>query len=158
MKTVSIILCLSAIAFIILFFTLGLVSRSGKATGIVDGRLSRCPDQPNCVCSEYKDNLGQYVEPIAMVQDFMPDVMASITRIISHMGGIIQTESKYYVAATFSSRFFRFVDDFEVRVDPVRKLIHIRSKSRIGYSDLGVNRKRVSLFKRLYDKKHPETD
>jgi uncharacterized protein (DUF1499 family) len=158
MKTISIILFFSIITFFILFFVLGLASKSGKAAGLIDGRLSKCPDKPNCVCSEYKNNPHHYVEPIAIIQQVIPEVMADITGVILDMGGSIQSGNNHYLASTFTSRFFRFVDDLEIRIDPVEKLIHIRSMSRIGHSDLGVNSKRIELFKKLYKKKHSEAD
>jgi len=70
------------------------------------------------------------------------------------MGGNIQMESNGYLAASFSSAIFGFVDDFELRIDAQQKIIHVRSASRIGKSDMGVNNKRVELFKTLYYKKN----
>ncbi|MCU7835372.1 MAG: DUF1499 domain-containing protein [gamma proteobacterium symbiont of Taylorina sp.] len=51
-----------------------------------------------------------------------------------------------YLHATFTSSFFKFVDDFEVRVDHIALKLHIRSASRSGYSDFGVNKRRVKEF------------
>ena len=59
------------------------------------------------------------------------------------MGGSIQAEKADYLAATFTSSIFRFVDDLEIRIDTGQKMIHVRSASRIGHGDGGVNRKRV---------------
>ena len=42
---------------------------------------------------------------------------------------------------------FRFVDDLECRLDAENRVIHVRSASRVGYSDLGVNRKRVERLR-----------
>ena len=148
MKAFSIILFLSIMAFLALFFILGQISRSGKAPGVVDGKLSRCPDQPNCVCSEYKNDSDNYVEPVRLFRGAKPEIMSEIKKVILDMGGSIQAESEHYIACTFTSSLFRFVDDFEARIEPAEGLVHIRSKSRVGYSDLGVNRKRVDLFKR----------
>ena len=59
-------------------------------------------------------------------------------------------EKDNYFAATYHSGVFGFVDDLEVRIDEATKQIHIRSASRVGYSDMGANMKRVrSLVKRL---------
>ena len=55
----------------------------------------------------------------------------------------IITETEDYLHAEFTSRVFRFVDDVEFYVDDEAKLIHFRSASRVGQSDLGVNRKRM---------------
>jgi uncharacterized protein (DUF1499 family) len=45
--------------------------------------------------------------------------------------------------ASQQTRFFRFIDDIEARVDPQARCLHVRSASRVGYSDLGTNRRRV---------------
>jgi len=69
------------------------------------------------------------------------------------MGGSIQAENDNYLAATFSSSIFRFVDDLEIRFDADRKMIHMRSASRVGYSDRGINKKRIERVKILYKMK-----
>ena len=74
------------------------------------------------------------------------------------MGGSIEDESKDYFASTFSSGIFGFVDDFEIRIDPVKKIIHIRSASRVGHGDMGVNKKRIELLKQLYKKNIMSSD
>ncbi len=68
------------------------------------------------------------------------------------MGGTINDESENYIASTFSSSIFGFVDDFEIRIDSSQKVIHIGSASRVGYGDAGVNKKRTELLKKLYKK------
>ena len=55
-----------------------------------------------------------------------------------------------YLHAEARSFLFRFVDDVEFLVDPQQKLIHFRSASRVGYSDLGVNRARMEQFRKLF--------
>jgi uncharacterized protein (DUF1499 family) len=74
------------------------------------------------------------------------------------MGGSIQAENENYLAATFSSTIFGFVDDLELRIDPVQKVIHIRSASRVGYSDAGVNRKRIALLRKTYHRNAAAAD
>jgi len=59
------------------------------------------------------------------------------------MGGKIVLEDGSYLWATFSTRIFRFIDDLELRMDEESDVIHVRSSSRVGYSDLGANRRRV---------------
>jgi uncharacterized protein (DUF1499 family) len=55
-----------------------------------------------------------------------------------------------YLHAEFRSRLLGFVDDVEFSIDEAEQLIHFRSASRVGYSDLGVNRKRMEEFLRRY--------
>ena len=59
-------------------------------------------------------------------------------------------EGDTYWRVEFRSRIFRFVDDVEFLFDLDHKLIHVRSASRVGYSDLGVNRKRVEKIRSLF--------
>jgi len=135
---------------IIAFFILGLMSKSGAAYGLVDGRLKPCPDKPNCVSSELVSDAGHYIEPLVYSADHAAQVLPRLKTIIGDMGGSIQVEETDYLAATFTSSLFRFVDDLEIRIDTEQKTIHLRSASRVGYGDGGVNRKRVELLKNSY--------
>ena len=153
MKIALITVSLLIAASIIVLFILGVISRSGKAPGLVDGHLSRCSHKPNCVCSEHKDDIRHYVDPIIIPENIASDTVTVLKNVIRDMGGSIQTESDNYLASTFSSAIFGFVDDLEIRIDSSRKVIHVRSASRVGYGDSGVNKKRTELLKKLYNKK-----
>ena len=159
MKTFLIIVVLLIAAIVVYFFILGIHSRSKDAPGLIGGQLAKCPDTPNCFCTEYMDHKGHYLEPIHFPQTMRAgiDAMVVIREIITEMGGKIQHQKENYLAATFSSAIFGFVDDFEVRIDTgidqANKIIHLRSASRVGRSDLGVNKKRIDLFKKLFEKK-----
>ena len=153
MKTALISLSLLILAFLALFFILGAISKSGKAPGLIDGRLSQCPDKPNCVCSEHKDDAGHYVEPVVIPENNAVNTLSVLKNVIQDMGGSIQAEADNYLAATFSSAIFGFVDDLEIRIDTDRAVVHVRSASRVGHGDLGVNRHRTELLGKLYLKK-----
>lgn len=56
----------------------------------------------------------------------------------------LEKESTHYLHYTFKSKIFGFTDDVEFLIDGEQKLIHFRSASRSGYSDLGVNKKRMT--------------
>ncbi|MDD3813468.1 MAG: DUF1499 domain-containing protein [Desulfocapsaceae bacterium] len=153
MKNVIIILSLFIVAGVLLLFVLGVISRSGKAPGLVAGRLARCPDTPNCVCSEQQDESNHSIAPLHLPQVITFDPLFILKNVVIDMGGTIRTEQENYFAATFTSAIFGFMDDFEVRIDSTQKMIHIRSASRVGYGDAGVNKKRTELFKQLYNQK-----
>ena len=73
--------------------------------------------------------------------------MSQIKQVIEGMPGAkIKQQSPEYLYAVFTSKLMRFKDDVEVYLDHENKLIHFRSASRVGYSDLGVNRKRYKAF------------
>lgn len=59
----------------------------------------------------------------------------------------IVEEKPGYLHAVFTSLIFRFRDDVEILVDDSAKVLQIRSASRVGHSDLGVNRKRVERLR-----------
>ena len=154
MKTILIIVSLLIITAIILFFLLGMMSKSGTAPGLVEGTLSQCSNKSNCFSTEKKDDAAHYITPIKIPQNINIelDSLHILKDTIRDMGGSIEDESEDYFASTFSSGIFGFVDDFEIRIDPVKKIIHIRSASRVGHSDMGVNKKRIELLKQLYKK------
>ena len=153
MKKVLLILALFPVAVLILLFVLSLLSKSDTAAGMVDGKLSQCPDKPNCVCSEFPDDPAHTIAPIKIPEEMEGSALSLVKEVLGEMGGEIQNETDSYLAATFTSGFFRFVDDVEIRLDAESSLIHLRSASRAGYSDLGVNRIRVEEIRSLFEEK-----
>jgi len=134
----------------IYLFVLGQNSRSGNAPRLHQGLLSPCPDKPNCVSSEQPQDNAHYVEPIDLTGKSIATSMQSLQEIILAQGGTIKTAGSAYIAATFTSSLFGFVDDVEIRADTTAGVIHLRSASRVGTSDLGANRKRVNLIKQRF--------
>ena len=152
-KLTLIIVTSTAVLFLVLMFALGVISRSGNAPGLSAGRLSACPDKPNCVCSELAPDAPAYIQPLPLPSSMdTADVLSFLGEIIGEMGGKIQTADKAYVATTFNSAIFGFVDDLEIRIADDEGVIHIRSASRVGYSDGGVNKARIETFRaRFFD-------
>lgn len=143
-----------SIILMVLFINIGVqMSSPVPHLGMVNEKLLKCGSKPNCVCSEYKDDTDHFIEPIILAQSSSAKAAKDLKEIIAEAGGELRIEKKSYLAATFSSAFFGFVDDLEFRIDFANDKIHIRSASRLGYSDLGVNRKRVQRIKELYRKK-----
>jgi len=140
-------------AFIVVlaFVALSLVSRRQPKTGLAAGRLQACPDTPNCVCSEGAGE-ASFVAPLTF-SSTPKRAWEKVRELVGENGGKIQKEEKGYLWATFTTKLFRFVDDMELRMDEGRGIIHIRSASRVGYSDMGTNRKRVErLLVKFHDK------
>lgn len=111
--------------------------------------LSPCPKSPNCVSSLSEDE-SHYVKPLAY-EGTVEKAKKKLIGVISSMkrSEIVAAEDNY-LHATFVSFLFRFVDDVEFYFDDDRKIIHVRSASRTGYSDLGVNRKRVEEIRKRF--------
>ncbi len=129
------------IVFIILmvFVALARLSQSTPRLGLQQGKLRPCPSTPNCVCSE---NDPQWM--IKYTRDDHEHVWQLFTEAVIHMGGRVEEDHIDYLHAEFVSRVFGFVDDLEARQDEGNKVIHLRSASRMGYSDMGVNQKRLA--------------
>jgi len=113
--------------------------------GLKDGRLLSCPDKSNCVCSEiYPDRQpGHEIPPVRVNGGDIDLPWKMLKESIVKSGGRVVAEREGYLHAEFTSKIFRFVDDLEMRLDRENGEIHIRSASRVGHSDFGVNRKRV---------------
>lgn len=156
MKPTLIIMSVLIVGIIILFFLKGINSKSGQAPGLIEGKLSQCSNKPNCVCSELKEDHKHYINPIIVPDNPELDALAVLKNVISDMGGVLQLETERYAAYQFTSAIFGFVDDLEIRFDPVNKVIHVRSASRVGTSDFGVNKKRVELLNKLFAEKISE--
>ena len=114
--------------------------------GVRDGKLAPCPSTPNCVCSQSED-AGHKIEPLTYKST--PEVAFTQLKqaIASQPRTKIITESPNYLYAEFTSAIMKFVDDVEFYLDEDAKVIHVRSASRLGQSDLGVNRKRIETIR-----------
>lgn len=110
--------------------------------GVRDGRLAPCPASPNCVSSDAADP-SKRVDPLRLRVDaeraweILQGVLAGMPRTS------IVRRGDDYLHAEARTLIFRFVDDVEFHLRPSEGVIAVRSASRVGYSDLGVNRRRV---------------
>lgn len=135
-KTTTLTLGVLGVLGVGAFIGLGQYSKTGSAPGLVDGSLAPCPDSPNCVSSEPGTAPEKQVEPLALSDwEALPAAIAA-------MGGTITHQDGDYIAAEFTSATFGFVDDLELR--RTEQDVQIRSASRVGYSDRGVNAARVA--------------
>ena len=153
MKIAIIIIVSLIVVTILVLFVLGQMSQSGEANGLFEAKLTKCPDKPNCICTEFVADATHYIEPIGFSQSNTAEVLSRLKNSIREMGGSIQAETDNYLAFTFTSSIFRFVDDLEIRIDKDLKIIHMRSASRVGHSDRGVNKKRIEQLKKLIHSK-----
>jgi len=149
MKTSIVLLILFfLIVPVVYLFILGKKSETGEAPGLIENQLSRCPGTPNCVCSEYSDDVDHYIEPVREpVRGLNGLTSDAIVKTLEQLGGQVQSQTADYVSAIFVSELFGFVDDVELRIDHENAVIHLRSASRVGRSDLGANLQRVEKIK-----------
>jgi len=120
--------------------------------GIQSGKLAACPGTPNCVNSQSQDAQSK-IEPLAY-SSTPAQAMAKLKTVIEDMERTnIITETDNYLYAEFTSKLMGFVDDVEFLLDDSAKVIHVRSASRLGQSDLGVNRKRIEAIREKFNEK-----
>jgi uncharacterized protein (DUF1499 family) len=133
---------------------LSMKSRSLENYGLVEGKLSQCPDTPNCICTEDYENKNY--EPLKIQIKNKDSAWIHLKDAIVEAGGEIQSENSEYLWAMFVTPIFRFVDDFEARIDTVQSVIHLRSSSRVGDYDFGTNFKRVERVVEIFMAKRAE--
>lgn len=151
MKIMLTLIAVFVVLFLVAGALLSIASREGGPAGLLAGRLHPCPGTPNCVCSEYPQDAA-FIEPLPFGGD-RGDAWSRAERAVIDLGGMISRLEDDYLAATFETTLFRFVDDVELRLDAEAGVIHIRSASRVGRSDLGANRKRVAVLRSRFNRR-----
>ena len=113
--------------------------------GVKDSKLAPCPGSPNCVSSQMPDSDAEHqIAPIV----FKSSPAEALTKLKLAIAAMERTElvneTSDYLYAEFTSALMGYVDDVEFYFDPSKPSeIQVRSASRVGQSDLGVNRKRI---------------
>ena len=112
--------------------------------------LAPCPASPNCVSSQATD-AEHFTDPLRFTGDatLVWDQLKSALGTESRLTIVEDTGS--YLHAEVRSLVFRFVDDIEFVLDPEAGVIQVRSASRAGYSDFGVNRRRVERIRKVFN-------
>ncbi|MGB7443351.1 MAG: DUF1499 domain-containing protein [Coleofasciculaceae cyanobacterium] len=110
------------------------------------GELAPCPGTPNCVNSKAQ-NAEHAIEPLSYNSN-PEQAMANLKTVIENMEKTtIIASTNIYLYAEFKSKLIGFVDDVEFLLDEKDQVIQVRSASRLGKSDLGVNRKRIEAIR-----------
>ena len=110
--------------------------------GVKDGRLARCRRSPNCVCSQDDPaDREHYIEPIS----FQGSILQLKKALLEMPGATLVEEGPDYLYAEFRSQLLRFVDDVELKLEDGK--VHVRSASRLGRRDFGVNRRRIEALR-----------
>jgi uncharacterized protein (DUF1499 family) len=114
--------------------------------GVESDHLSPCPTSPNCVVSQNGDT-QHAIQPILyhIVRDKARETLLKVLTVVPRTEVLEQTDN--YIHAISKSRIFKFVDDVEFYFPTNESVIHIRSSSRVGDSDFGVNRTRLEQIR-----------
>ena len=127
------------------------LSCAGKppaSLGLHGSTLSPCPSSPNCVSSDATDP-SHRVAPFELAIPSPEAWQTARSAVASLPRTVVVTQTPDYLHAECSSAFFGFVDDLELQLRAPERLIAVRSASRLGYGDLGVNRARVEELRAL---------
>ena len=114
--------------------------------GVKDGRLAPCRRTPNCVSSQADPaDREHYIAPIAF-RGRMEELRHAVQ---SMARTTVIAADRNYLYAEYRTALMRYVDDVELYYDERAGLVHVRSASRLGRRDFGVNRKRVEELRAL---------
>jgi uncharacterized protein (DUF1499 family) len=115
--------------------------------GVHGGRLTECPGSPNCVSSQATDE-GHRIAPLVFSDD-PAQAFARLKQTLGDRGDTTLIEERSdYLRVEFRTTLF--VDDGEFLLDGQQRLIQVRSASRLGYSDLGKNRRRLEEIREQF--------
>lgn len=144
MKPISLSLICAGIVF-----CFGCSGSRPSNIGLSNDRLAPCPSTPNCVSTQAIDQ-AHSIQSIIYTGP-QSDAMARLVGVVKTMARtkIIHQDSTY-LYVEFTSSFWRFVDDVEFWVNDSQKSIQFRSASRLGKSDIGVNRNRMETIRKLF--------
>lgn len=119
---------------------------ASSTLGVDNGHLSSCPASDNCVVSQNADS-KHTINPITyhLDRNAAREILLKVISVVPRTEIVEQTPN--YIHALSKSRIFKFVDDVEFYLPPNESVIHLRSASRVGESDLGVNRRRMEQIR-----------
>ncbi|MEM7560368.1 MAG: DUF1499 domain-containing protein [Planctomycetota bacterium] len=126
------------------------MSKPATTLGVQDGKLAPCPESPNCVCTQ-ADDKGHAIEPLQFTCA-SDDALKYAKKALLGMPRVaVVEEGPNYLRATATTLLMRYVDDVEIYCDSINQVLHFRSASRLGYSDMGANRKRMEAFRQRFE-------
>ena len=133
--------------FTIISFSIIISSCAGKAPTTI-GQFAVCPETPNCVSTK-NINTKNYISPI-YYKGSLDSAKRFLLLAIKPIKSVsIKKELEQFIHIEVTSKIFGFIDDVEFYLNEPG-IIHFRSASRIGYSDLGVNRERMETIRKTF--------
>ena len=141
-KTIS----LAAIFLTLLLAGISCTGNGPENLGVIGSRLAPCPSSPNCVSSD-EEEADQHVKPFLINGPQAPAWKAAMEVVFELPRTLIVKETPSYLHAECRSALFGFIDDLELSLRTAEGIIAVRSASRAGYSDLGVNRRRIETLR-----------
>lgn len=147
MKILLVILVVILIAGLQMFIK---NSVTPKNLGVENDMLAPVPKSPNAVSSQSTLD-DYYVEPLPMKADVLLTKIALLRAVEIYGNSEVIIEEDHYIHIVFTTPRMKFRDDLELYIDEVLGVVHYRSASRVGYSDMGLNRQRYDDIVKLYE-------
>lgn len=115
--------------------------------GVRDGELAPCPNKPNCINSQ-SDSARHWIEPLRY-RGSTVQAIAAVREVLAELPRVTVVEtSESYLHAECRTPLMGFIDDLEFYCDEATRTIHLRSASRLGYWDFGVNARRIEAIRK----------
>lgn len=148
-KILLIVAGVSVVGWVLTMLLFSVLATKPDSLGVKAGRLAACPSSPNCVGSADEDE-AHAIEALTFTDGPDEAWRRLETVVANHPRTRVVTNQNGYLHAECKSFLFRFVDDLEFLLDREGKKIDIRSASRAGRGDLGVNRTRVEAIRSAF--------
>jgi len=156
LKPVLMLLALLAAAVLLAGQFGAFAGRVPTDLGVRDGRLQPPSTAPNSVSSqadlwpEHPQRDAARIAPLPLLPAGAPATMGRLRVLIDDMpGAVVIVANRDYLRAQFTTRWMGFVDDAEFWADPQAGVVQVRSASRLGQRDFGVNRARIEAIRAL---------
>lgn len=124
--------------------------RMPRTTGLVNGKLHHCPKSPNCVCCCH-DGTGHYLTSSLFFRENFGQDQEFLS---THYNAEVVQRTPDYMHVVVTTPTMHFKDDLEFSVNKEKGVVLVRSASRVGYGDGGVNRARIEAIRTYLEKKN----
>lgn len=144
------IVALIVVLFVGFFVYVNISNKLPEGLGLTDGELMPCPSSPNCVSTQASpEDVEHYAEPIVYTGDRMKTQLLIESFILNNGNAHLVSSKLGYVHFEVKSPLVGYIDDVEFYLPAADSVVHVRSASRVGYSDFGTNRERVRQIQSL---------
>ena len=151
------LIAVGLVALVVIAGQAGLLGGQRPELGVVDGRLQPPSSTPNSVSSQTHLHPGHpqaayaAVDPLPLKAAGTAESLRVLVGVLQAMPGVTVVEQKdNYLRAQAQTRWLKFIDDLEFWIDPQQARIEVRSASRLGRKDFGVNRARLEAIRTAY--------
>jgi uncharacterized protein (DUF1499 family) len=141
------VLAAASVLWVAFLAYLAVRSRTAPALEVRDGRLRPCPRTSNCVNTQDE---SRGIAPLP-TNGAPAAAFATLRAVVTALPRTtVLAEGDGYLRVECATPVFGFRDDFEALLDPAAAVIHLRSASRVGLSDRGLNRRRIEGVRERY--------